>query len=320
MITPVWPELEPIIKKGRAAVPLEQMPLALARSTMDRTLIRWAGEVTVLCDMRDTHVPGPSGSGIRVRIYTPRATAESARPAIVMFHGGGFVLGSIEAQDALAHRVAIGCDSVVISLDYRLAPENPFPAALQDGMSVYSWVRASGGEFGIDGGRVGVLGESAGATIAVAVAMTARDQGQPPLGAFLAYPPLSAAMKTDSWQELGADYWLTRDTMTWFWQQYLGPEPRPKSGYAEPLHTPSFVGLPPTILIAGGLDPLRDEIAQFHHMLKESGVAVSHEVVHGAIHGFLSMSTVSSRAARLLDQYIAMFASIVRRPAAFAPK
>jgi acetyl esterase len=312
MITPVWPELESIINKGRAVVPLEQMPLAVARATMDRALIRWAGGVPVLCAMRDFHVPGASGSGTRVRIYTPRATARSARPAIVMFHGGGFVLGSIEAQDALAHRVAIGCDSAVISVDYRLAPENPFPAAVNDGMSVYSWVRASADELGIDGGRVGVLGESAGATIAAAVAMTARDQGQLLAGAFLSNPPLSAAMKTNSWQELGADYWLTRDTMTWFWQQYLGPEPRPKSGYAEPLHALSFVGLPPTILISGELDPLRDEITQFHHKLKEAGVAVSYELVPGAIHGFLCMYTVSSRAARLLDQYIAAFASIVR--------
>jgi acetyl esterase len=318
MSSPVWPELQPIIKKGEAAVPLKQMPLEVARATMDRALIRWAGAVPIRCDVRDIHVPSTTGRGTPVRIYTPAATAESARPAIVMFHGGGFVLGSLDAQDALAHRVAIGCDSVVISVDYRLAPENPFPAAVHDGIGVYTWVCTSAEALGIDAGRVGVLGESAGATIATAVALTARDHGHPPAAAFLAYPPLCAAMRTASWQKLGTDYWLTRDTMTWFWQQYLGSESRLVSWYAEPLHALSFVGLPPTILITGALDPLRDEITQFHQQLKESGVTVRYEMVEGAIHGFLSMTTVSSRAARLLDQYIAAFGAIVRAESGIA--
>jgi acetyl esterase len=312
MITPVWPELEPIIAKSRIAIPLERMPLADARATMDRALIRWAGEPPLLCDVRDAHVPGEAGLRIRVRTYTPRSQATSARSAIVLFHGGGFVLGSIESQDALAHRIAAGCNGVVISVEYRLAPEHRHPAAVNDGMSVYSWVRANADRLGIDAARVGVFGESAGATIAAAVAMAARDRGECPAAAFLAYPPLSSAMKTDSWQVLGQEYYLTRETMAWFWEQYLGPEPRVESWYGEPLHAPSFAGLPPTILVCGGLDPLRDEDSQFRQKLTDAGALVSYDVVPGAIHGFLSMSTVSDRAARLLDNYINAFAIVLQ--------
>jgi acetyl esterase len=310
MNTAVWPEFEPIIKKGGQAVPLEQMPLQAARETMDRALIRWAGKSARGCVVSDLVVPS-TATQIPVRVYTPAASIASARPAILMFHGGGFVLGSLDAQDALAHRVAAGTDCVVISVDYRRAPENPFPAAVDDGFAVYLWVHASADALGIDAARVGVLGESAGATIATAVALKARHHGRPPTVAFLAYPPLSASLTTQSWQRLGSDYWLTRDTMTWFWRQYLGAEPHQVDEYAQPLHAQSLFGFPSTILITGSLDPLCDEIAQFHKRLREAGVAVNYEVVDGAVHGFLSMSAISSRADNLLNQYIASLRPIV---------
>jgi acetyl esterase len=212
----------------------------------------------------------------------------------------------------VARRIAIESDCVVVSVGYRLAPEHPYPGGLHDALLVYSWLRRNAPLLGGHPERIGVWGESAGATIAAAVTLAARDRGQAPNAQFLAYPALCSTLATTSWSELGTDYWLTRDTMAWFWQQYLLGTEAHSTAYAEPLLADSLFEFPPTILVNGDLDPLKDECAEYAVKLADAGVEVVAHCVPGAIHGFLSMTTVSPRGSRMLTEYAAAFGRLLR--------
>lgn len=310
MIDVMWPEFEPIVEKARRSTRLDELPLGTMRQAMNSALIRWAGTGTSGCTTRILLIPAPTGE-VRVELYTP-AGDTGIRPLIVVYHGGGFVLGSIATQEVLGQLIAADTGSVVASVDYRLAPENPYPAAVEDGVTAYLWLRENAAAFGSASDRVALWGESAGGTVAAATALMARQQGIPPKAVFLAYPPLCAKMDTKSWSVLGDGYWLTRPTMAWFWRQYLGATKQCMAEFAEPLHAASLDEMPGTLMITGGLDPLRDENEAYAIRLADAGSAVKHHIVPGAIHGFLSMPTVSVRARGLLRDYCYRFAAMLR--------
>jgi acetyl esterase len=233
----------------------------------------------------------------RVRVYRPAATRPL--PVLVYLHGGGWALGDLDMQDDTCRRLAAGASCVVVSVDYRLAPEHRFPAALDDAYNVLAWSRTHAREIGGAPGRLAVAGGSAGGNLAAAAALGARDAGDPSLELqVLIYPALDSSMTEPSYTENATGYMLSRDMMTWFWGQYV-PEP---AEARNPLASPSFAadlsGLPPALVETAEFDPLRDEGERYARRLAAAGVDVELNRHNGLIHGYLGMFDASG-AARL---------------------
>ena len=218
--------------------------------------------------VEDRAVPGPAGE-IPVRIYRPEGAAPL--PALVHFHGGGWVIGSLDGADITCRALANASGCVVVSVDYRLAPEHRFPAAPQDCYAAARWVAEHAGELGIDPARVGVSGDSAGGNLATVVALMAREKGGPPLAFQLLVYPVTDCDFTSASYEANADgYFLTRDWMTWFWDHYIPDVSQRSDPRASPLRVKDLSGLPPALVITAEFDPLRDEGEAYAERLREA--------------------------------------------------
>jgi Esterase/lipase len=237
--------------------------------------------------VRDRVIEGPDGD-IRLRTYTPDATGSP--PALVFYHGGGWMLGGLDTHDTLCRVLASEAEAVVTAVDYRLAPEHRFPAAVEDCYAATRWVAANAGRLGADPETLVTCGDSAGATLAAAVGMLARDRGAPELDyQVLAYPPTTHAFDTDSYRENAQGYFLTRDDMQRFWDGYLRSEADGRHPYASPLRAERLAGLPPTLVLTCGFDPLRDEGEALADQLDRADVSTTHLQYDDMIHGFLTM-------------------------------
>lgn len=238
-------------------------------------------------DARDATVPG-SGGDIPIRIFRPPdATAEL--PVVVYLHGGGWVIGDLDTHDGICRQLAAGTPAVVVSVDYRLAPEHRFPAALEDAWAATGWVADHGDELGGDTGRLAVAGDSAGGNLAAAVAIRARDAGGPRLAfQLLVYPVTDLTRAQPSYVENGQGYMLTSEAMAWFVHHYLGGTD-PTDPEASPLFAADLSGLPPALVMTAEFDPLRDEGEAYAARLAEAGVPARLRRYDGMIHGFLSM-------------------------------
>lgn len=235
--------------------------------------------------VEDRMIPGPAGP-IRVRVTAPAGVGPF--PGLVFFHGGGWVVGSIASHDHLCRAVTDAAGLAVVSVDYRLAPEHPFPAAVDDAEAATAWVAANADALGIDPARLAVGGDSAGGNLAAVVARRARDRGGPRLAfQLLIYPITDADLDTPSYLENADGYLLTREAMAWYWDRYA-PDPAARADPdASPLRAPSLAGLPPALVITAGFDPLRDEAEAYARRLRDAGVAVRLTRYPGMIHGFL---------------------------------
>jgi acetyl esterase len=238
-----------------------------------------------------------SAGDLPVRIYYPRAGSDL--PALVYFHGGGFVLGSLDSHDALLRSVALGADCVVISVDYRLAPEHPFPAAADDALAAVNWVHAHAAEIGVDPQRIVVGGDSAGGNLATVVALRLRDEGGAQLrGQLLVYPvthlrgPVAGSMVAN-----GEGYFLRADDMAWFEDMYLGNPDDASHPHASPLLAKDLKKLPPALVITAEFDPLHDQGNAYAVALREAGNDCAHSHYAGAIHGFFGMPAEIARRA-----------------------
>ena len=238
---------------------------------------------------------------IPVRVYTPQH-AEPI-PTIVLYHGGGFVIGDLDTHDATSRRLSIDVGAVVVSVDYRLAPEHPFPAAVEDADAAFRWVVAHIADYGNDPARVAVAGDSAGANLAAVVAQLATADGIPIAAQLLAYPPTDSGGEYASISENADGYFLTRADMEWFFTRYLGvplDDQRARELTADPRVSPlkaaSLVGLPPAIVATAEFDPLRDEGDAYAAALASAGVRVEHRQFPGLIHGFWGMGATSAGA------------------------
>jgi acetyl esterase len=222
-----------------------------------------------------------------VRIYRPKAkVSKAALPAILFFHGGGWVLGSIETHDALCRRLCSETQAAVISVDYRLAPEHPFPLPLDDCFAATDFAAKHASELGLDAERIVVAGDSAGGNLAAAVALKARDLSGPKLRAqVLIYPAMDSECNTESYSNFAEGYGLTKQAMFWYWKQYLGDGPA--NIYASPSKAHTLTGLPETILITSQYDVLRDEGELYAKKLREAGIEVSQRRYAGVVHGFV---------------------------------
>ena len=234
--------------------------------------------------VRDDHV-STGRDVIPVRYYRHGRSID-AQPTLIYFHGGGFVSGTLDTHDSICRRLARDTGWIIVSVDYRLAPEHPYPAAVDDGLAVVAWLSAGGAAArGLDIGAIALGGDSAGGAIAAVVASRAcRTVALAHL--LLVYPVLDTDFDTASYREYGAGYLLTTGAMRWFWDQYLGDSPAAES--AVPARV-DVSGLPPTTILAAGLDPLRDEAGRFADKLKEARIDVRYRCVADGFHGFLTM-------------------------------
>lgn len=239
----------------------------------------------------DRTVPGPAGA-LPIRIYTPHGSPQGL---LVYFHGGGWVIGNIEIADAPCRALAEATGCVVVSTQYRLAPESAYPAAAEDCYAVTQWVADHQAELGTEQKGVVVCGDSAGGNLAAVVALMARDRGGPAI-AFqaLIYPVTSLEFDTPSYEENAAGYLLTADTMRWFRDHYVPREQDRREPYASPALAPDHSGLPPAFIATAEFDPLRDEGENYGELLNEAGVTATVKRYDGQIHGIFWLSAACS--------------------------
>ena len=247
---------------------------------------------------------GPNGP-VSLRIYRPTGSPNERMPCLVFYHGGGWVLGSLDGVDGLCRTLCQDAQLVVISVDYRLAPEHQFPAGVEDCWAATCWVAENAESLGIDPLKLVVGGDSAGGNLAAAVALRARDQAFPQLaGQVLIYPVTDLTQSQPSYESFAEGYLLTRDSMTWFIQQYLPKAMDLKTPEASVLFAESLVGLPPTLLLVAGFDPLRDEGLAYAQRLREAGVPVIEKNWEGMVHGFINQRDLLPQS-REASQWIA---------------
>jgi acetyl esterase len=305
---PVHPEAQQLLDALGAAglPPFERMTVPQAREAVRgfEGLQGDAEEVAV----EERIVPGPDGP-ITLRVYSPGG--EGPQPVIVYFHGGGWVVGELETVDRPVRSMALRTGAVIVSVDYRLAPEHVYPAAFDDCYAATSWVAEHAAELGGDAARVAVAGDSAGGNLAAAVAIAARDRGGPMLAAqLLLFPVTDFDFGTPSYEQNAEGFLLTRGSMQWFWAHYLGAQDLGKDPYAAPARADSLVGLPPAFVATAEYDPLRDEGEAYAARLGEAGVEVSAKRYDGMLHDFLWTLGATPSGSGILDDLAAAFRRI----------
>lgn len=263
------------------------LPVAEARLQMEAGSAAWNAPLPEMAEARDFSIDGPAGT-IAMRLLRPQETENVG--AIVYFHGGGFVLGSLESHHRLMRMLAIESRTAVIGVDYRLAPEHPFPAPLDDSLAAVRWLRSEAGTLDLDAERIVLAGDSAGANLALACMLQLRDQGAAlPAGAALFYGCYWARLGTESHKKFGGGgYRLSSEEMGWFWSQYLGEHGR-GNPLAEPMDA-NLAGLPPLFLNYGEVDPLADDTREIVERLDRAGVVHDCKSYPGLVHGFLQMT------------------------------
>jgi acetyl esterase len=255
--------------------------------------------------VEDTEIPGPADAPpVAVRIYTPKVSS-SPSPALVYFHGGAFVIGDRYLEELRCLRLAADGGCVVVSVDYRLAPENGFPAGVEDCYCALVWVAAHGGDLGVDIDRIAVGGASAGGALAAAVAQMARDRSGVPLALqLLLYPVIDDRMETASMKAFGATPVWNSASNAQMWDHYLGVKRDYVSNYAAPGRATDLSDLPPAYIMTAELDPLRDEGLIYGQRLLHAGVSAEIHCFAGACHGFDLVAPSIELSRRALDEQV----------------
>jgi len=288
------PELHPQIQRVLQVMaeanlrPIEAMTPAEAREQMEATAQARKAEPLPVDRVRERSVAGPAGD-IRLRLYWPNRAA--LLPAIVYYHGGGHVIGSLDTHDLVARNLCAGAEALVASVDYRMGPEHRFPAAVEDSFAALKWVHANAKELGADPDRLGVHGDSAGANLAAVVALMARDAGSPRLRLqSLVYPVADYRLVGDSYDKYTQGYGLlTRESMVWFRNHYLRSPKDAEDWRASPINAPSLGDVAPAIVITAECDVLHDDGERYAEALRRAGVPVEYKEYPGMIHGFFGM-------------------------------
>jgi len=288
------PDLHPQIQRVLQVMaeaglqPIEAMTPAEAREQMEATAQARKAEPLPVARVDERLIPGPAGD-IRLRLYWPNTAAPV--PAIIYYHGGGHVIGSLDTHDLVARNLCAGAEAVVASVDYRMAPEHKFPAAVEDSLAALEWVHANAKKLGADSGKIGVHGDSAGANLAAVIALMARDAGSPRLRLqSLVYPVADYGLAGDSYDKYAQGYGLlTRESMVWFRNHYLRSPTDAEDWRASPIKAPSFGGVAPAIVITAECDVLHDDGERYAEALRRAGATVEYKDYPGMIHGFFGM-------------------------------
>ena len=298
MAVPVLdPQIEAVLKEQEAegVPPVQELsPGELRANYAKRCKEQW-GALDEVHEVEDMDV-----DGVPIRIYRPVETDEPSM-ALIYFHGGGWVTGSIETHDGPARAIAKRAGIVVVSVDYRLAPENPFPAALDDAWAATTWVTSHAEELKLDPDRIGVGGDSAGGTLAAVVARRGRDHAVPIALQLLLYPVTNASADTPSYSLYSAGYGLTRDGMEWYWKQYLGGADGTNPD-ASPAQLTDLRRLPRAIVVTAEADILRDEAETYAQRMFLATVETEGYRYDGMIHGFMRMAGKVDRANAAYDE------------------
>jgi acetyl esterase len=251
-----------------------------------------------LKEVKSLAIPAPHGA-IPARLYVPKILrgANGLAPCLVFFHGGGWVIGDLDSHDVVCRKLADEAQLKVISVDYRLAPEHKFPAAVDDAIAATGWISDNARSLGIDATRLAVGGDSAGGNLAAVVAIAARDGKGPAIsGQVLIYPAIDFAMTHPSHREPETSILLTHSVISWFSNQYLNGAADVHDWRASPARVEALAGLPPAYVLTAGADPLRDEGDEYARRLKDAGVAVTYRHFPGQFHGFFTMGKLLQQA------------------------
>jgi acetyl esterase len=270
-----------------------------ARAQMEAATLM-LGPAARVARVEDRRIDGPGGR-IRIRFTWPEGTGPF--PCLVFFHGGGWVLGSIETHNGLCRAITHAAGVVVASVDYRLAPEHRFPAAVDDAFAATCWIAENAGTLDIDPERIAVGGDSAGGNLTAVVALKARDLGGPRLvHQLLIYPATNFDLDTPSYRQNAEGYMLTREDMEWFFGLYLSDPSDGSNPHVSPLRAPDLSGLPPAFVLTAEYDPLCDEGIAYARRLEEAGVPVRLSNYRGMIHGFLRRYNFLDQGRHALDE------------------
>jgi acetyl esterase len=291
----VAPEIRALLDQVAASgrPPLHHQSVAQARAFHDQDAAALNGPPAPVAAVGDRVVPGPAGE-LPVRVYTPEG--EPPFPIVVWFHGGGWVVGTLDTYDPLCRALAAAVPAVVVSVGYRLAPEHPWPAAVEDAYAATLWASRNAAGLGGTQDRLAVAGDSAGGNLAAVVALGSRDRGGPAIAfQLLVYPALDAAADTASWRDHAEGFHLTAAGMRWYWDHYLGGADG-QAPDASPLRAAFLGGLPPALVIVAEHDVLRDEGEAYAARLAGAGVAATATRYPGMVHGFFRWRAVTATA------------------------
>ncbi|RVU23160.1 alpha/beta hydrolase [Streptomyces antnestii] len=270
----------------------------LASTPSDRPL-------TPLDRIEAVTVPTRSGP-LRARLYHPPGSpAKDLRPALLYLHGGGFVLGTLDGVDEVCRAIAARSGWAVLSLEYRLAPEHPYPAAFEDSLDALAWLRRSALDAGIDPDMIAVGGDSAGGNLTAALCLHLRDRGLPlPASQLLVYPAVDDRFSTPSWTRFADAPLLTTADARWLWEQYVGPHQDGVDQYAAPMKAASLRGLPPALVLTAEVDPLRDDAEAYAERLRHDGVPTTAIRHSGVFHGFFTEVGVFAKTDAAIDDVV----------------
>ena len=296
---PLAPEIQAFLAASAAAdlpqvweAPLE----IIRRNTASRLAL--AGAVEPLAQLQNRFIPGPTAD-LPIRIYRP--TLRANQSVIIYFHGGGWVLNFLDIYDASLSRLANQSGVTVISVNYQKAPEHPFPTPFDDCYATLLWVANNAEVLSINRNRIFVAGDSAGANLAAAVAIKARDNEITLAGQLLIYPCIDRDFTTDSYIKLATGYGLSTTAMKWFWEQYLQGDAHDANPYAVPMSAHSFSKLAPAVIITAEFDPLLSDSEKYAAALSSADVPVYYQKFDGMIHGFFTNMAITPVATLAID-------------------
>ena len=311
------PQLDPDaaarVESFGAMPPMRERGLAAVRAALESAPL--PDEMPAMASIDDAAIPGPAGS-IAVRIYRP--TDGSGQPALVYFHGGGLVMGSNHSFEPLARGLAAASGAVVVAVDYRLAPESPPPAQFDDAYAATEWVSQNADHLGVDAGRVAVVGDSAGGSLAAAVALAARDRAGPAICAqVLLYPGLDRDMTAPSIIALPDAPLLVRDDIDFMHALADGNAGPPRDPYLVPAYASDLSGLPPAIMVTAGCDPIQDWGERYAARLRDAGVQTTTTRYPGMYHGFLMRCDATARGRLAIAEIGALLRAKFAHPVRF---
>ncbi len=281
--------------------PVETMTPTRAREVKNPVFSKLAAPAEDLAGVEDLLIPG-KGVEIPIRIYTP--LGRGPFPILVYFHGGGWLIGNLDTHDSVCRSLANRSGCLIVSVDYRLSPENKFPAAVEDAYAATKWVADNAARISGDAGRLAVGGDSSGGNLATVVCLLSRENRAPSIGLqVLIYPVTDvSSLDTNSYHRHGEGYVLTRNSMRYYRDHYITNQEELRNPLVSPLLAENLKGLPPAFILAAEFDVLLDEVEGYARRLQEAGVSVQFSLFNGLIHGFFCWGGVVDRARDAIDE------------------